>query len=537
MLLIDFEKAFDSVDFGFLVATLEMFGFGEYFVNWIKIILGCNLGTNFKGVTVVNGNIFTPFNISRGCRQGDPISGYLFILVMEILALLLKRNKSIKPYRTKFGLEHFIDMYADDLSVYLEFKRKSKFENKQNIKNVLQTLDKFREWSGLSINLGKTNLTVFGKLVEKPSFVNELNIKWCVDFKLLGIQFDSTLAKMYVNYDIALEAVRKEINSWKYRFLTIYGKVTVIKNLCIPKINHIVAVVPNFSITHLKILESELKFFILDGNPSVVDETTRKMAVKDGGFGIPNINFFWKSIRMSWLRRLIGSEATWAKLHRHDVAPCSFDPCKANFVSISKAKKKTTNLFWKDVYGSLLDCRLNILVNYPQEYRYIPINGEPQITSNRIPIEQEWASHHCLNSIIDDSGNFINIDNVRCHRKPYDFEFNALKNATKDFLEVYSGGKLGANIGRGNKTGHTNADYNIYGRLVTKRKKGCAFYYSLLNTHAKSDGWVKSSIKIESDAENEGLSWECDTQYIVDIVKQVNKTPYLNRLKQFFYVY
>ena len=106
----------------------------------------------------------------------------------------------------------------------------------------------------LSINLGKTNLTVFGKLVEKPSFVNKLNIKWCVEFKLLGIQFDSTLAKMYVNYDIALDAVRKEINSWKYRFLTIYGKVTVIKNLCIPKINHIVAVIPNFSIVHLKIL-------------------------------------------------------------------------------------------------------------------------------------------------------------------------------------------------------------------------------------------------------------------------------------------
>ena len=328
MLLIDFEKAFDSVDFGFLVATLEMFGFGEYFVNWIKIILGCNMGTNFRGVTVVNGNISTPFNISRGCRQGDPISGYLFILAMEILALLLKKNKSIKPYRTKFGLEHFIDMYADDLSVYLEFKKKNKFENKRNIKNVLQTLDKFKEWSGLSINLGKTNLTVFGKLVEKPSFVDELNIKWCVEFKLLGIHFDSTLERMYVNYDIALEAVRKEINSWKYRFLTIYGKVTVIKSLCIPKINHIVAVVPSFSIAHLKVLESELKFFILDGNPNVVDEKTRKMAVKDGGFGIPNINLFWKSIRMSWLRRLIGSEATWAKLHKYEVAPFCFIPAK-----------------------------------------------------------------------------------------------------------------------------------------------------------------------------------------------------------------
>merc|ERR1712239_60604 len=93
MLMIDFEYAFDSVDIKFLVATLEVFGFGEYFVNWIKLILGCNVGTNFKAVTVVNGNISSPFNIMRGCRQGDPISGYLFILMMEILALLLKKNK------------------------------------------------------------------------------------------------------------------------------------------------------------------------------------------------------------------------------------------------------------------------------------------------------------------------------------------------------------------------------------------------------------------------------------------------------------
>ena len=50
-----------------------MFGFGEYFVDWIKIILGCNDGTNFKAVTVVNGHISTLFGIKMGCRQGDPI--------------------------------------------------------------------------------------------------------------------------------------------------------------------------------------------------------------------------------------------------------------------------------------------------------------------------------------------------------------------------------------------------------------------------------------------------------------------------------
>ena len=72
--MIDFEKAFDSVDFQFLIATLEMFGFWEYFVNWIKIILGCEAGTNFKAVTVVNGNISIPLYSKRGCGQGYQIS-------------------------------------------------------------------------------------------------------------------------------------------------------------------------------------------------------------------------------------------------------------------------------------------------------------------------------------------------------------------------------------------------------------------------------------------------------------------------------
>ena len=127
-------------------------------------------------------------------------------------------------------------MYADDLSVYLEFKKKNEYNNKANVQSILQAMNKFREWSGLKINLGKTYLTIFGKHFEKPKFVDELNIKWCVKFKLLGIHFDSTLSKMYVNFNNAIDSIKKEINSWKFRFLTIFGKITVIKNLCLPKL-------------------------------------------------------------------------------------------------------------------------------------------------------------------------------------------------------------------------------------------------------------------------------------------------------------
>ena len=55
--------------------TLKAFGFGENFINWIKIIL-----TNQESCVMNGGNSTGYFKLERGARQGDPISAYLFIL-------------------------------------------------------------------------------------------------------------------------------------------------------------------------------------------------------------------------------------------------------------------------------------------------------------------------------------------------------------------------------------------------------------------------------------------------------------------------
>ena len=145
------------------------------------------------------------------------------------------------------------------------------------------------------------------------------------------------------------------------------------------------------------------------------------------GFGVPNINTFWKAIRMSWLRRSIGSESTWFKLHYHEVFPDAFDPSMSNFESLCRAKTKCKNPFWKEIYSSLIEYRLNVLLQHPYEYRYIPINGEPLVTSNRIPIRQEWAQYRCLDAIIDNKGNFRDLNAVDCNRKPFEYEYCELK--------------------------------------------------------------------------------------------------------------
>ena len=83
-------------------------------------------------------------------------------------------------------------------------------------------------------------------------------------------------------------------------------------------------------------------------------------------------------------------------------------------------------------------------------------------------------------------------------------------------------------------TNEVENGHNIYSRIVTKRKKGSSFFYSLLNTHAKRDGWAQCRTKLESDSLDLGLTWSCSEHDVVTRVRQVNKTRYFNRLKQFY---
>ena len=132
----------------------------------------------------------------------------------------------MRPYRTKNNLEHLLDIYADDLSIYLEYDSRRNWRNKENIREVLVIMEKFYTWSRLKINLGKTYVSIFGKEQKEPKFVNELKLKWCTKFKLLGIHFDVTLSEMQRNYQIGLDSIRKELYSWKFRHLCYFIRGT-----------------------------------------------------------------------------------------------------------------------------------------------------------------------------------------------------------------------------------------------------------------------------------------------------------------------
>lgn len=88
--ILDIEKAYDHLHWGFLWKTMENMGFGEKWIKWIKF---CT--TTVKSSVLINGSPSGSFPSERGLRQGDPLSPFLFILAMEGLNDMLRTAKQI----------------------------------------------------------------------------------------------------------------------------------------------------------------------------------------------------------------------------------------------------------------------------------------------------------------------------------------------------------------------------------------------------------------------------------------------------------
>ena len=150
LLTIDIEKAFDSVDHYFLLAILEKYGFKKNFLRWIETLL------NNQESCIINGGITTHnVKLKKGTRQGDPISAYLFILVLATVFCAIKLNKNIKGLNI-INHEFLYTVYADDTTFF--------FKDKISVLETLNIFHKFSLVSGLSPNTKKCETAGIGTL-------------------------------------------------------------------------------------------------------------------------------------------------------------------------------------------------------------------------------------------------------------------------------------------------------------------------------------------------------------------------------------
>ena len=190
--------------------------------------------SNFKASTLHAGHLSPPFGVSRGARQGDPLSPPLFALAMEIFSIRVRFDQQIIPF--KLGeYELKLSLYADDAAMFTA-------QNKDSIRAIIRAVTQFQRLSGLKIQMLKSIMINFG--VRGEDWSKEFGFKTAEKFTYLGNTFTPFLENMDTEVDTKIEEIDKAGKTWKYRFMSPLGRSVIAKTILYPKAIHVLSVIP-----------------------------------------------------------------------------------------------------------------------------------------------------------------------------------------------------------------------------------------------------------------------------------------------------
>ena len=222
---LDMEKAYDQINWNFILTLLMEMGFGTKWIGWIR---WCISTTSFS--VHLNDSPVGYFRSSRGLRQGDPLSPYLFILGMEVFSLLVDKAV-VGGFLTRYTLKgsngasmnvsHLL--FANDTLIFCR-------DSIDQVANVSWILLWFEALSGLQVNLEKSVIFPMGAVENIVQLVEELGCRvGTLPSTYLGLPLG-----LRQNSSRAWEGIedkfRRRLSAWKRQYISKGGRLTLINS-------------------------------------------------------------------------------------------------------------------------------------------------------------------------------------------------------------------------------------------------------------------------------------------------------------------
>ena len=293
LLQLDFRKAFDTIEWEFIQRTIALFNFGDSIQRWISTFY-----SNTESAVLNNGFCTNYFHLSRGVRQGCPLSPYLFVLAVELLACKIRQDKEIQGIKI-FGKELKLSQFADDTTLLNS--------NCNSVKKAITVLDNFGDISSLKLNPSKTKALWLGSWRHRKD--KPFGFQWPEKpIRVLGtfISYNEKENEKS-NFTLKLQKLKTILDIWNCRNLTLFGRCLITKSLGISQLVHTISSldVPREC---LGAANSAIFKFIWKNKK---DKIKRKLMILDydqGGLRAPSIDVLEKSLKLAWISRLLANE-------------------------------------------------------------------------------------------------------------------------------------------------------------------------------------------------------------------------------------
>ena len=420
-LSLDIEGAFNTLSWEFISAALDKYNFPAESIRWFHLM---NEGTYAR--ILYNGHLSNKVKLLRSCRQGDPVSPYIFLLAIECLASLVRQNKNIRGIAIG-DVENKVSCYADDTLFFLDGSVNS-------CRCLFHDLGVFAKFSGLRPNITKTEAMWVGYDVQnKAKICEELPIKWTKQIKVLGIIYENDIQKMTENnFERKKGEIHATIKDWQKRYLTIYGKICVIKSLIIPKLTHLFAALPNPSPDFLKELNTILFNFVWNGKRDKISRKSLVQPIEYGGAGMIDVNLYLKSLKIAWVRRMLQSDSQWIQLFESKIGQknCIWD---RNAVSLRNFSRRVSySRFWCEVMEAVADLK-DAYGDYSLDEMAASTLWYSDLSKFCTSRINEWYSKgiHYLNDLLNADGNIMSFEEMKIQYgiEGVQFDYDCLVNS------------------------------------------------------------------------------------------------------------